>query len=499
MAKARNFFLRTTKQSGKASLWVRVQRKSDGINWWINTGIMVNIDAWNKAQQSAAKFKEYIDTAEGKRVNDKTDKVLQTINLIMDSVEGKETLQKEVQKVANADAVHELEDTRKRESEEKKRQLHIIWNYYNVFFEGISSGRTLQKGGTKEYTPESIRVWRNFGRLVKTYVPQEMTFEEIDRRFADSFRTHLAKDEGLMISTVNKYIICMRRLCGAAADDGFNDNFNSTRVWGEREAADSEKRAAIALSDSEVNAIYDMPLTGIREKVRDIWMMGYLSGQRVSDFTRLTCDNFKTTPNGTDIIVLRQQKTGSEVIVPVMDERVDELCQKYNYEFPQVDPRTINRYLKEICHTLSKEVLSFRELIVTELTGAEKRMEDWFVETAKRVESGEVLHGDDRQRFKELKEYAEAHNSGNMLWRRNYAGKVVREKWEMVTTHTARRSMTTSLYDTQLFDNKEIMSITGHKTIKNFERYIKRGAIQQADRIAEKVAKAKEKKLKKQA
>ena len=66
MAKARNFFLRTTKQSGKASLWVRVQRKSDGINWWINTGIMVNIDAWNKAQQSAAKFKEYIDTAEGK-------------------------------------------------------------------------------------------------------------------------------------------------------------------------------------------------------------------------------------------------------------------------------------------------------------------------------------------------------------------------------------------------------------------------------------------------
>ena len=446
---------------------------------------MVNIDAWNKAQQSAAKFKEYIDTAEGKRVNDKTDKVLQTINLIMDSVEGKETLQKEVQKVANADAVHELEDTRKRESEEKKRQLHIIWNYYNVFFEGISS--------------ESIRVWRNFGRLVKTYVPQEMTFEEIDRRFADSFRTHLAKDEGLMISTVNKYIICMRRLCGAAADDGFNDNFNSTRVWGEREAADSEKRAAIALSDSEVNAIYDMPLTGIREKVRDIWMMGYLSGQRVSDFTRLTCDNFKTTPNGTDIIVLRQQKTGSEVIVPVMDERVDELCQKYNYEFPQVDPRTINRYLKEICHTLSKEVLSFRELIVTELTGAEKRMEDWFVETAKRVESGEVLHGDDRQRFKELKEYAEAHNSGNMLWRRNYAGKVVREKWEMVTTHTARRSMTTSLYDTQLFDNKEIMSITGHKTIKNFERYIKRGAIQQADRIAEKVAKAKEKKLKKQA
>ena len=36
------------------------------------------------------------------------------------------------------------------------------------------------------------------------------------------------------------------------------------------------------------------------------------------------------------------------------------------------------------------------------------------------------------------------------------------------------------------------MSISGHTTLKNFETYIRRGAVEQAERIAEKAAKAKE-------
>ena len=61
---------------------------------------------------------------------------------------------------------------------------------------------------------------------------------------------------------------------------------------------------------------------------------------------------------------------------------------------------------------------------------------------------------------------------------------------------TSRRSAVTSLYNTGLFDAKDIMSISGHTTLKNFETYIRRGAIEQAESIAEKFAKAKEVTLK---
>ena len=49
----------------------------------------------------------------------------------------------------------------------------------------------------------------------------------------------------------------------------------------------------------------------------------------------------------------------------------------------------------------------------------------------------------------------------------------------------------TSLYNTGLLDAKEIMSISGHKTLQNYENYIRRGAQEQAERIFDKVAKAK--------
>ena len=68
-----------------------------------------------------------------------------------------------------------------------------------------------------------------------------------------------------------------------------------------------------------------------------------------------------------------------------------------------------------------------------------------------------------------------------------------------MSSHTARRSSVTSLYDTGLFDVRDMMSISGHTSLKNFEQYIKRGTIEQAERIAEKARKAQEIKLRKEA
>ena len=48
-----------------------------------------------------------------------------------------------------------------------------------------------------------------------------------------------------------------------------------------------------------------------------------------------------------------------------------------------------------------------------------------------------------------------------------------RQKWELISSHSARRSFATNAYLTNRLEPYKIMAITGHTTEKSFFRYIK--------------------------
>lgn len=50
---------------------------------------------------------------------------------------------------------------------------------------------------------------------------------------------------------------------------------------------------------------------------------------------------------------------------------------------------------------------------------------------------------------------------------------VTREKWELISSHTARRSAATNMYLTGRMKTLEIMRLTGHRSEQNFFRYIR--------------------------
>ena len=91
-----------------------------------------------------------------------------------------------------------------------------------------------------------------------------------------------------------------------------------------------------------------------------------------------------------------------------------------------------------------------------------------------------------------MKEYADEHN-GSPLYMRDEEGNVLMFKYELIVSHTARRSALTNLYKTGLLDNREMMAISGHKSERVFEKYIKVGPSEHADRIFEKMRAAKDK------
>ena len=48
-----------------------------------------------------------------------------------------------------------------------------------------------------------------------------------------------------------------------------------------------------------------------------------------------------------------------------------------------------------------------------------------------------------------------------------------KEKWELISSHTARRSAATNMYLTGRMKILEIMRLTGHRSEQNFFRYIR--------------------------
>ena len=499
---ANKFFLRTSKSKGSAKLYLRINRPSLGIVWKINSGIDVDIESWTKAEKSARNMTAYFSTEAGEKVQSDMKKIEGMIDELFEDKtlsnnDDKPILERAIKDIANADAIEAMKEQKRLEREAAQMRMRSIVNYYDAFVKGMKDGSVRQKRG-ETYTEGSIRVWEDFGRYLKEYTPSDMQFNDITKRFADGFISHLER-KGLMAKTINKQVLCFRRLCNAAALDEVNTNLVSIKVWVEKSIKDDEKMAAIALTEAEVDALYNMPLEGIREQVRDVWMLGFLSAQRVSDYTHLGRENFKTTAAGTPVIVLRQQKTGKDMVIPILDDRLFEICEKYDYNFPELEKRTINRYIKEIAHALSASVPSLREQYLTQLTMREKGKEVQYIEWKKKLSMGGKLNAEDMKRYREMEKYAQEHDSSVMLYRRDVSGRVTKYKWELISSHSCRRSAITAMYDSHLYDVREMMSVSGHTTMQNFETYIKRGAVEQADRIAEKARKAKHVRMKKKA
>tara|TARA_R100000655_G_scaffold107648_1_gene158366 strand:- start:1959 stop:3089 length:1131 start_codon:yes stop_codon:yes gene_type:complete len=150
--------------------------------------------------------------------------------------------------------------------------------------------------------------------------------------------------------------------------------------------------------------------------VRDLFLVGCESGLRFEDYSNLRRDNFKD-----DLLTVITLKTKQKVTVPV-SPTLKRILKKYGSSFPTFKRNSLfNIKIKEVCKKAGIDTKT----------------------TLKKDVNGTMVD-------------------------------VSKPKYEWVSTHTARRSFATNYYmetDAQIYD---IMSITGHKTEKQFLNYIKK-------------------------
>ena len=161
------------------------------------------------------------------------------------------------------------------------------------------------------------------------------------------------------------------------------------------------------------------------ERVRDLFLMCCWTGLRYSDISSLTSECVQG-----DMIVIRQRKTNNYVTIP-MHPVFREVLDRYGGVPVTMSNQKFNVYLKDVC-----KAARIRKRVLKSITKGGR---------------------------KNTKSY---------------------EKWELVSSHTGRRSFATNLYKSG-FPSISIMQITGHKTEAAFLKYIKVSTQEHARLLAE--------------
>lgn len=308
-------------------------------------------------------------------------------------------------------------------------------DYIKRFIKEIKSGERLYKG--KRYEFSTIKNYTGFEVQFNEYQgiyteerKQELkekketirplkviNFEDITIDFYKKF-LHFFNGKGYSPNTTGRHIKHLKVLMREAKEEGLHNNSEYQRKAFEAMTAKVEN---VYLTESELKKLYDLDLSGNKshEIIRDVFLCGCYTAQRYSDYSRINKSMIKPIAGG-KVIELIQQKTKEKCIIPVRHE-LDLILQKYDYTLPRTHEQKVNEGIKKIALKAEiKEVINF-----------------------------EV-------------------NKGGLRVKKSI------KKCDLIKTHSARRTGCTLMYLAGI-DTLSIMKISGHKTEREFLKYIKIG------------------------
>ena len=449
------YFIRTAKTSGMATLYTRVQKSNPKVNLLISSQVKIDIKIWERANMTADKLTAFRQSKEGKKLFAKLDAVSSILEYFAkEDVFDKDSIDKaitaEIHKEEHEKEAQKKEEQAERERQEKEAADNDIIKCCADFCEGVKNQTIafIYKGKSKAYSKNSVKEWFAFKKvLTDFYNHNAFTWADINDSLYLRWVEYL-RGCGYMEMTINKYCKCLKHLIikhlgKGVASSVVHKTFN----------IDAESKAVeIYLTADELQALYKMKLFGLKEQVRDVFLVGCYTAQRFSDYSTIKKEDFGITAKGTQVVRIKQQKTGTRVVIPVLNENLIRIFDKYQYNLPLVDGIIFNRYIKQICKELSETVPSLSELVPTVLT---------------------------------MKNLSAEKKSETPIYQRNENGQVLRPRYECVSSHTARRTAITLMYISHKYTDAQMMAVSGHKDLKTFNEYIKLSLDEKADEIAE--------------
>ena len=250
------------------------------------------------------------------------------------------------------------------------------------------------------------------------------SFAIFDEDFQTNFDDYLTNEQDLAMNTIVSSHSQLKTMLRSAYEKGYLRD-PSFLHW----TSKTINFTKIYLTDEELNAIYSLNITEEMRKdnnigseshileSRDLFIISSRTGLRYSDLKHINSATWNME-EGKESLTILVQKTSEKVKIP-LHKQVIEIYNKYNGELPIVVDKS--RYNEQI-------------RLCAKLAGI-----------CNKVESFE--------------------------WSKGRPIICAHLKYELVSSHTGRRSFATNLF-LKCKSAHYVMSLTGHRTEENFKRYI---------------------------
>jgi integrase len=272
-------------------------------------------------------------------------------------------------------------------------------------------------------SPNTIKTYVSTFNLYKKHClicSKQFNFDDINLSWRSSFLQFIQK-RGVNRNTEGKHIKTIKVFLNEAVERKLTTNveFRSKSF-----SKPNEEVHKIFLSMVEINkiALLDLSSDKLKDVVRDYFVISCLTSLRYSDFIRIRPENIVGSQ-----IQLKTAKTGQEVIIPI-SPLVRAVFEKYDFDLPPAPGNQVfNRYVKDIgCKAEINEPVT-----ITKIIGGIKKVETF-------------------------------------------------KKWELISSHTGRRSLISNCI-LEGINTSSIMLISGHRSLKVFQGYVRINQKQNAE------------------
>jgi integrase len=246
-------------------------------------------------------------------------------------------------------------------------------------------------------------------------------YSDITDAFLNDFQTFAFQIKGYNPNTLWKYISILKTAMKEAQDKGYHNNDVYKRFTIKKVPTHE-----IYLNESELEKIYNLDLGDKPEGhrvVRDLFIVGcFTGGLRYSDWAKIRPEQITG-----DICTIITQKTGQSVSFPITQRYVKDILVKYDKNLPKpLSNQKTNELIKEIGKMAAIDTPTVK------------------VEYPNGVRLETIV-----------------------------------KKYELITTHTARRSFATNLSQRGVPLN-DIRQLTAHSSERQLQQYLKTSSLENA-------------------
>lgn len=268
--------------------------------------------------------------------------------------------------------------------------------------------------------------------------------KDVNLAFHNKFTSFVKLEGGYSGTLIEKYVSHIKHFGREAKNLGYeiSPELESSKFTFKR-----DETLDTYLNEKEIDILFNLDLNNNKrlDNVRDLFIVGVWTGLRISDLKRI--NEFDISNNR--IKIIGTEKNNKPVEIPIHSQ-LKSIFDKRNGNFPEISEQKFNLYIKELC-----ELAKINEITLGSVKDpvTNRKVRDYY------------------------------------------------PKFKLISSHTCRRSFISNHYGK--IDDKTLMTISTHKSISQFLKYVKTTTTEHANKLEmfwnekeEKANKAKKKAVK---